>query len=218
MDGTNNLKLINECALPFLLSLPEPSPDAAAAGKRPVLCFLHGYMEGPPTEIVAGLTAHGPLSRLASPLAAQEFIVAAPQLPARGDFWRLHPDAVRDILLYVHNNFGGDPARSYLTGFSYGGNGVLDVALVYPELWAALWPVDPTRVPVSDPGLPLWLSSGEASRPGRHGFVERLQLKEGGTGGGERVYVDDGLDHVGTATNAYRSDSVYRWLLSKSRG
>lgn len=217
MEGKNKLKLIRELSLPFLLSLPDAAPDAAAGGKTPVLCFLHGYMEGSPTEIFAGLTAHGPLSRMASPLAAGEFIVAAPQLPARGDFWRLHPDAVRDIVRYVHENFAGDPARSYLTGFSYGGNGVFDIALVDPTLWAALWPVDPTRVPVSDPGLPVWLSSGEASRPGKSGFIERLQLKTLETGGVERVYLDEGLDHVGTATSAYRSDDVYRWLLSRSR-
>ena len=217
MGGANNLKLVRELSMPFLLSLPDAAPEAEGGDDRPVLCFLHGYMEGPPTGILEGVTAHGPLGRMASPLAAREFIVVAPQLPARGDFWRLHPDAVRDIVRYVHATFGGDPARSYLTGFSYGGNGVFDVALVYPALWAALWPVDPTRVPVSDPGLPVWLSSGEASRPSRQGFIHRLQLKEQGAGDDERVYVDEGLDHVGTATNAYRSDSIYTWLLSKRR-
>jgi hypothetical protein len=214
--GTTNLALNRHLLLPFLLSVPQLLPNGLKKdGPTPVLIFLHGYMEGSPTEIFAGLTAHGPLSPNSSPLATSDFIIAAPQLPTRGDLWGSYADVVRDIARYVHAVSGGDPLRTYLSGFSYGGNGVFDIALQYPSVWTALWPVDPTRVPVSDPGLPIWLSSGAASRPNALGFIERLHVRALGTGDDARVSLDEGRDHVGTATSAYRSDSIYRWLLSR---
>lgn len=204
------MKLVRDLALPFLLSVPPSVPEDM---KAPVLCFLHGYMEGPPTEIYEGLTAHGPLRPGNSPVAAGDFVVVAPQLPMRGDLWWKYAEAVGEIVAYVEKNLAGDPDRVYLTGFSFGANGVFDLALRFPHLWAALWPVDPTRVPVSDPGLPVWLFSGEASRPNGQRFAERLRLQAPGEEPGNRIYLDEGLDHVGTATSAYRRADVYRWLV-----
>ncbi len=212
----NNIVLVESAALRFLLSLPQGgSAGNENSRRRPVLCFLHGLGEGPPSDVYTGITAHGPLRPGSSSLAASEFIVAGPQLPVRGDIWRSYADAVSEIVAMVHSRYDGDPARTYLTGFSFGGNGVFDMALQNPSLWAALWPVDPTRVPEADPGLPVWLSSGEASRPRRTRFIERLRLQPPGAGSYERVYYDEGLDHVGTATSAYRNDTIYYWLLSK---
>jgi poly(3-hydroxybutyrate) depolymerase len=208
-----NLILNKKLALPFLLSVP----DSVKSGRCPVLCFLHGLDEGPPTDIYAGVTAHGPLSPRGSSLAATEFIVIAPQLPVRGDRWHSYGDAVCEITNWVHDEYSGDRQRTYLTGFSFGGNGVFDIALLAPSMWAALWSVDPTRVPASDPGLPVWLSAGAASRWNNAHFVERLRLKPLLDDADDRVFVDEGLDHVGTATSAYKNDQVYRWLLSKGR-
>lgn len=209
----HTLILVEDAPLPYVLSMPA-KPDTE---KQPVLVFLHGLGEGPPTEIFAGITAHGPLRPGSSLLAMEEFIIAAPQLPARGDNWRYHTDAVIAIARQVQHDHGGDPSRTYLTGFSFGGNGVFDVALDDPFVWSALWPVDPTRVPEKDPGLPVWVSSGEASRPGGRGFISRLSLQPPDADDEDRVYLDEGLDHVGTATAAYRSDCIYRWLLSRHR-
>jgi hypothetical protein len=142
---------------------------------RLVLCFLHGYDEAAPTEIIEGVTRHGPIKPGSEEAATQEMIVVAPQLPAAGDIWRRYADVVRDLVSRVQVEHGGDPARTYLTGFSFGGNGVFDLALCQPGFWAALWPVDPTRVPGGDPGLPVWMSSGEVSRRGEGRFVERVE-------------------------------------------
>lgn len=212
----HDLTIVSTLALPFMLSVPAAG-DAGAehAGPLPILIFLHGLDEGPPCEIYAGITAHGPLKPGSSPLATRKFIVAAPQLPARGDLWRFHAQTVCDTVSYLQTAYGGDPSRSYLTGFSFGGNGVFDVALHDASPWAALWAVDPTRVPLSDPGLPVWLSSGAACRFNSSGFIKRLGLRPPEAGNEERVYLDEGLDHVGTATSAYKSDRVYSWLLSR---
>lgn len=208
------LTMVSTLALPFLLSVPGGTDEDATSAPTPVLVFLHGYDEGPPTSIYAGVTAHGPLRPGNPPVATREFIVAAPQLPQRGDNWRFHAQSVSDLALYLQEERGGDPGRTYLTGFSYGGNGVFDVALHDPSRWTALWPVEPTRVPESDPGLPVWLSSGEVSRRQAPAFIHRLRLQTPAQGN-DRVYLDEGLDHVGTATAAYGSERIYDWLLSR---
>jgi poly(3-hydroxybutyrate) depolymerase len=206
-------RLVESAALPYLLSLP-----AEAEGLRPVLCFLHGFDEGAPTPLREGLTRHGPLAAGSAEAATRDFIVVAPQLPAQGDHWRRHAGAVGEIVRAVQGAHGGDPARTYLTGFSYGGNGVFDLALTDPAPWAALWAVDPTRVPEADPGLPVWLSSGVLSRRLEHDFVRTLGLAPpSGAERPERVITDQGEDHVRTAARAYAEPGIYAWLLARRR-
>ena len=208
------LHLVESGPLPYLLSIP--AGDAPESGVWPLLCFLHGYDEGAPMPIRRALTLHGPLRPESSPTATTSFVVVAPQMRTRGDLWYRDADAVQDLVREVQALHHGNPDQTYLTGFSFGGNGVFDLALEQREFWAALWAVDPTRVPREDPGLPVWLSSGEVSRRGEHSFVRRLHLQslQNGTPG-DHVYVDQGADHVGTAALAYEDNRIYRWLLSK---
>jgi predicted peptidase len=201
--------------LPCLVSVPA---GAAPDGGWPVLCFLHGYDEAAPVPVEEAATRHGPLSAAASPRYAAELIVVAPQLTAAGDRWHRGADAVARIVDDATEEHGGDRRRTYLTGFSFGGNGVLDLALAQPGRWAALWPVDPTRVPRADPGLPVWLSVGAAARRSAVGFARALDLRAlDAASSGERVYLDEGLDHVGSATSAYADERIVRWLLEWKR-
>jgi predicted peptidase len=199
--------------LPYLIARPSvPLPPAAL---QPVLCFLHGYEEGAPTPIEDGLTRHGPL-RNGATHASAEFLIVAPQLPLCGDLWRRYAGAVLDIVETVQQREGGDPQRTYLTGFSYGGNGVFDVALMQSGVWAALWAVDPTRVPRADPQQPVWLSFGTIARLRKHTFTRTLRLSDwDGSTDAKRVYTDTGADHVATATEAYADERIYAWLLSQ---
>jgi predicted peptidase len=210
----SELRLVESAPLPYLLSLPSPAPPAS--GAWPLLCFLHGYDEGAPLPIRQALRRHGPLAAASSPRARGEFIVVAAQLPARGDVWYRYADAVREIVQQVRGRHRADPQQTFLTGFSFGGNGVFDLALTQREFWAALWPVDPTRVPPADPERPVWLSSGAVSRHYAHAFIQRLHLEPlHDTALADRIYVDEGQDHVGTARLAYKDERIYRWLLSK---
>jgi dienelactone hydrolase len=206
MDSAR-IALKEDGPLPFLVA----APPAAAA---PMLVFLHGHDEGAPCEPREGLTRHGPF-RSGNPVRTlDQFIVVAPRLPTRGDVWHRYADAVRTIVEAVRDEHRADRDRLYLTGFSFGGNGVFDLALLQPHLWAALWAVDPTRVPARDPGRPVWLSMGEVSRRGAQRFIDALDL-EPPDENGERVFLDEGEDHVGTATRAYRDGRIYSWLLAR---
>src|SRR5262245_40684178 len=213
MSRSNRI-LVKSGPLPYLLSVPGSAPPAS--GPWPLLGFLHGYDEGAPMPIERAFTRHGPLAAGSSPVATEDFIVVAPQLPARGDLWGRYADAAEEIVRRVQAHHRAHPARTFLTGFSFGGNGVFDLALGRRESWAALWPVDPTRVPPEDPGRPVWFSSGEVSRLRARAFIGRLRLEPlRNAGPTDRVYEDRGRDHVGTARLAYRDDRIYRWLRSR---
>jgi poly(3-hydroxybutyrate) depolymerase len=206
---------VEDGPLRYLVAVP---PAQQPAG-HPVLCFLHGYDEGAPLPMQDALTRHGPLRSGNAVHAIEEFLIVAPQLPTRGDLWHQYADAVRAILTQVRQHHAGDPQRTYLTGFSFGGNGVFDLALRQPDTWAALWAVDPTRVPARDPQRPVWLSVGAAARPRTAGFIRALALRPPGKHtDAERVYLDEGADHVGAATRAYQDERIYAWLLSKRLG
>ena len=197
--------------LRYLLSVP---PGGRPGALFPLLCFLHGYGEAAPRDIRRALTLHGPLRASSSSRARDEFIIVAPQLLIGGDLWSQYGDVVRQIVSEVRSEHGGDPRRLYLTGFSFGANGVFDLGAAQPDLWAALWAVDPTRVPPKKLKRPVWLSLGEVSRNRKQHFIETLDLhKELAS---DRVWLDEGFDHVQTATSAYADQRVYDWLVGKT--
>ncbi|HEX8245317.1 MAG TPA: hypothetical protein VF541_17520 [Longimicrobium sp.] len=208
------IELVESAPLRYLLSVPETKGDGDAA---PVLCFLHGYDEGAPANIRAALTLHGPLRPASAETATRDFIVVAPQLPEQGDLWHRHAENVLRIVTDVRAAHGGDARRTYLTGFSFGGNGVFDLALLQPDFWAALWAVDPTRVPRRDVGRPAWLSFGAVARRGKEAFIRALRLVPAADPipDADRLYLDEGQDHVGSARLAYADARIYRWLLAK---
>ena len=189
-------------------------PAAASATTRPpLLCFLHGHEQGPPTALARGVTTHGPLMRGASKR-ADAFVIVAPHLPVRGDYWHRHAEPVRDVVMEACERYEADPAQLYLTGFSYGGNGVFDIGVAGSVRWAALWAVDPTRAPRDPLTPPVWLSVGEVTRAGLPRFVRALQLEHvARRKPGARVYLDEGDDHVGAARRAYADSRIYDWLL-----
>ena len=212
-------EVITSGPLPYMLSTPQPTEMGSELW--PVLFFLHGFDEGYPTPLKLGLTRHGPFKASSSSVATTEFIVVAPQLPLSGDFWHKYASEVRAIVRQVQKDNGGDPNRTFLTGFSFGGNGVLDLGSEQPDLWRALWPVDPTRVPGTNIEQDIWLSSGQISRFSEERFIQSLQLERlspelgDRLNPGNRVYFDYMRGHTETATMAYQDDRIYRWLLSR---
>ena len=198
--------------LRYLLKIPAARPRTF----HPVLLFLHGYDEGAPTDIHEALTRHGPLRPAKPARPVEPFIIVAPQLPTRGDVWHRYAGAVQMILRDVQQHHQGNPNRAYLTGFDFGGNGVFDLALIQPDTWAALSAVDPTRVPAQNPPQSIWLSFGQVARHRKDELIRALDLRPiVENGAADRVYLDQGADHVGSARLACRDERIYQWLLSK---
>jgi hypothetical protein len=84
-------------------------------------------------------------------------------------------------LIHAPPAAGPLPVLCFLHGYS-------EAAPLQPDLWTALWAVDPTRVPQQAPAQPVWLSAGALARSRRGAFVEALGLGAHG----ERVWADDG--------------------------
>lgn len=207
-----------------LLSVPPHSATASAS--RPVLVFLHGRDEASPAlpgsspNIMEKLTLHGPLATSSAKIGINDFVVVAPQLPAPGgDVWSNHTVTVADLARNVAAEHGGDPARMYLTGFSYGGNGVLSMGQDPTGLWAALWAVDPPAVPAGCPPCPVWLSAGRYAHPQAAAFTRVLRLQQAAAASSTAsVYDYVGPGHGETAQLAYADPRVYLWLLTHRRG
>jgi predicted esterase len=208
-------------ALPCVVSLP----DGYAQGGGPwrVLCFLHGDGEaaaytGPGKrhkDIFDALQAHGPL-RLGSSLRANDFIVLIPQLPDHGgDRWVDYAASLDEILSGAMAEFNADLHHAYLSGFSDGANGVLDIGDRQATRWAALWPVDATRPFEQNPKRPpTWLWYGtdtrDDNRKTSEGFV-KIDPKDA-CPNSDKIVTETGKEHVSTAIRAYGDRRVYRWL------
>jgi predicted peptidase len=196
--------------------LLRPRTSTEADESPPLLCFLHGYDEGAPLDIFDALSRHGPFRSLNQSTYKDRFVIVAPQLPVRGDLWNRYADTVGRIVLDEAKRFACDLRRLYLTGFSFGGNGVFDLSFAQTGIWAASWPVDPTRVPTRLITIPIWLSLGEISRLQAPSFIRILGLESAEIAtSADKVWSDAGEDHVATATQAYNEERVYRWLLCK---
>jgi predicted peptidase len=165
-------------SLNCLVSVP---PGDAPEGGWPVLIFLHGDGEAAPMKLQNAMKMHGPLRESSGTKATERFVVVAPQLPAhkRGDAWTTQAEAVRDIGLDVVGEHDCNAAQIYLTGFSFGGNGVLEIGVGQPNDWAALWPVDPTRPLQKSADRPIWVSGGPRARPSKETFRRCGRFKIG---------------------------------------
>ena len=210
----------------LLVSIP---PDPPPEGGWPILIFLHGIGETAPLALQVAMTRHGPLGASSGSEATRRFVVIAPQLPAPGgDVWNRFANQVEAIARNAVDTYQGNRSKIYLTGFSLGGNGVLDIGSLLPEVWAALWPVDPTRYqpvdsnnrPVDRANQPIWVSAGEhargqhASFTGNWGTVDHdWTANPYPNPNPRRVYEDRGLNHVPTAMAAYSAGAIYDWLL-----
>ena len=191
----------------------------------PLSCLYTGFVSvGDPTdddEVTERLLIrHGPLKDASPRRATNDFIVVVPQVPCSQtegkrsfpDNWKDYADTVKKIVEAVREKYNGDSRRFYLTGFSLGGNGVFDIASAQSDFWAALWPVDPTRIPKNRPTRPVWMFS---RKPNELNFQE-VKIEDQNIPNGDYLYTHSDETHVGTATLAYFCNSnTYYWLLKK---
>src|ERR1044072_7021136 len=102
--GDRDPWVIEASPLRYVLS----GPPEDGGPPRPLLCFLHGYDEAAPVDVVGGVTRHGPLRPGSAGRARSAFIVVAPQLPSAGDVWHRYADAVGEIVDGVLETADGD--------------------------------------------------------------------------------------------------------------
>ncbi len=151
-------------------------PDAYFADPatpRPTILFLHGWGGATAVPDAAGLMMNdGLLERIVSTPGLYRdfpFIVVAPHCiqTVHGGCWGWTNHTLAMAALDdAASGFAVDPARTYVTGLSTGGQGTFTVASAYPARFAAAVPIASTydaATRVCDmTGVPIWAFHGDA--------------------------------------------------------
>lgn len=192
-----------------------PAGYALGGAKRwPLVIFLHGSGErGADLKKVA---KHGP-PKLVEAGRDFPFILLSPQCPT-GQWWDL---AALDAWLdEVVRKYRVDADRIYLTGLSMGGYGTWGWAQRVPGRFAAIVPVcgggDPAQGEKLK-GLPVWAFHGDKDTAVPVVRTEEMIAAIKAAGGEPRVTIYPGVAHD-SWTEAYATEDVYTWMLSKRRG
>ena len=131
----------------YMVYLPKTWAAKSAAVHHPVLLFLHGRGGVKSEANIRGQSLTKMLlesdPQLFGPWSDRDgfpFIVLIPM--AGQPDWQTQFPSLLSLVAMAHNELHGDPARTYLTGQSMGGNGAWHLAAsATPGVFAALAPV-----------------------------------------------------------------------------
>jgi len=184
--------------------------------KYPLLLFLHGGGEsgdslvtvkrnGPPKLIVQGKKF--------------PFLILAPQNPYQNKWWNTR--AVKQLLDSIVKNNNVDPKRIYLTGLSRGGGAAWEMAVQYPDSFAAMAVVcGMAPLPYAawiNKEMPIWVFHGEEDKsiPVSESDTMVAKLKEMGYDIQYTRY--PGVGH-NSWIQAYETEELYEWFIAQSKG
>ncbi len=142
--------------------------------KYPLVVWLHGMGDGAydGRQVERSNIAYWTSEEFQSRFEGSEgaYILAARSLEEEGLYWTdslIHPlrAAIDDFIAKNSENI--DVRRIYIGGYSMGGKMTLKMAVAYPEMFAAAFPICPAWVPGTDAtallaDMPVWLTSGAA--------------------------------------------------------
>lgn len=183
--------------------------------KFPLLLFLHGGGES--GQNIEVLKTNGPPKLLAEGKQFP-FLVLAPQHPHPKKWWNIR--AVINLLDTVIEENRVDRDRIYLTGLSRGGSAAWELAVQYPETFAAMMVVcGMTPVPYAhwiNKNMPIWVFHGALDKviPIDHSEKMVAKLKEMGYPVRFTRYED--VAH-NAWEQAYTTEEVYTWFMKHKR-
>ena len=225
--------------LPYRLYVPEDAPE-----NLPVVLFLTGSgQRGVDEAQHLGVTKGEGAVRWASDAeqAAHPSIVVAPQIPMN-KLWR-DPDVMEGLnalIAEVIATYNADPDRVYGTGLSIGAEGLLNVSILYPDLFAALLPVagGPNNPVGGGPAvidtvvpyaaeythIPIWemQSFDDSVRPFSKTIAMINALRAQGASPRLTVYLPGVTEQFATSTHsswtmAYADPRIGEWLFAQNR-
>lgn len=179
----------------------------------PLLLFLHGGGES--GDSLAVLKKNGPPKMLAEGKQFP-FMVLAPQNPHKKQWWNVR--AVMKLLDTVMTQYRVDPKRIYLSGLSRGGSASWELAVQYPDRFAALAVVcGMAPVPYAswiNKDLPIWVFHGTEDRsiPFSESEAMVAALKQMGYDVTFTVY--EGVGHD-SWIQAYQTEALYDWMMKQ---
>lgn len=126
---------------------------------------------------------------------------------------------VMAILEQVRQLYNVDSSRTYLTGYSMGGEGVWSLAAAFPQTFAAIIPICPSEnltVASKLKDIPCWCFQGDADAPNTVASTRRMLLAIKAAGGHPIYHEYPGIEH-NCWDITYRNEEIYEWLLLHSR-
>ncbi|QLG46653.1 carboxylesterase family protein [Costertonia aggregata] len=205
--------LVNE-DLKYYLYFPKDY-EVKKDGKFPLLLFLHGGGES--GAAIETIKSNGP-PKLIAEGRDFPFLVLAPQNPYQKKWWNTR--SVNQLLNAIIKTHRVDLDRIYITGLSRGGGAAWEMAVQYPEKFAAMAVVcGMAPVPYAswiDKDLPIWVFHGDQdeSIPISESIEMVNKLKEMGRNIKFTIY--EGVGHNSWET-AYSDEELYIWLQNQKR-
>lgn len=181
----------------------------------PLLLFLHGGGESGGT--LGALKKNGP-PKLIVQGKQFPFLILAPQNPHQKKWWNTR--ALNQLLDSVVATNRVDPKRIYLTGLSRGGGAAWEMAVQYPEKFAALAVVcGMAPLPYAswiDKNMPIWVFHGEEDKSIPISESENMvnSLQQMGYDVQFTRYPNVGHD---SWVQAYATEELYEWLVAQER-
>ncbi|MHC4798542.1 MAG: carboxylesterase family protein, partial [Planctomycetota bacterium] len=144
----------------YLLYLPNQYPESKS--RWPLILFLHGA--GERGDDLEKVKIHGPPKLIAREGKDFPFVIVSPQCPDN-DWWsnERQIDSLNALLDDIVSRYRIDKERIYITDLSMGGFGTWQLAIEYPNKFAAIAPIcgkgDPTKA-ARISHLPVWVFHG----------------------------------------------------------
>jgi predicted esterase/sugar lactone lactonase YvrE len=204
-------------SLNYLFFMPRDT-SAVINGKYPLIISLHGIGES--GDALWTLKSEG-LPSLLDGKNTFPFIVVSPQCPSTTEWYYDRTDLKLSRLLdSVIARYPVDTNRIYLTGYSMGGIGTLDLSIRYPQRFAALLPIA-FRIETgwdlcNIKDIPMWAFHGEkddviplSSAQGVINTIIRC--------GGNPIFTTYPDLYHDAWTRTYTNPAIYDWLLTKKK-
>ncbi|WP_088340923.1 carboxylesterase family protein [Robiginitalea sediminis] len=196
----------------YLYVPPQYSPDGPPSG---LILFLHGGGES--GQDLEKHKAQGPPKRL---LEGPDlpFMVLAPQHPEPRKWWNTR--AVKELLDHIVDRYNVDPDRIYLSGLSRGATACWEMAVHYPDTFAAMAVVcGMTPVPYAHwmrPDMPVWVFHGTEDPVIPFSESDDMVEKLRSMGRPVRFTPYEGVGHNAWDA-AYADEALYSWLAAQRR-
>ena len=195
----------------FLLYLPEGYDTLNR--KWPLLLFLHG--SGERGTVIEMVKKHGP-PKLIEYGRSFPFIVVSPQCPEDQD-WSV--DVLDMLLDELVIRYKVDTGQIFVTGLSRGGTGTWNLAVAYPERFAAIAPICGRANPANASmikDLPVWVFHGAKDDIVPLEDSENMvkALKALGSPVKFTVYPEAGHD---SWTETYDNPELWEWFMEQHK-
>ncbi len=210
-------EVYDPASLNYLLFIPRDT-SAVINGKYPLIISLHGIGESGSS---LWTVKNDGLPKILDGKNTFPFIVVSPQCPSSTEWYYDRTDIKLNKLLdSVIARYPVDTNRIYLTGYSMGGIGTLDLSIRYPQRFAALLPIA-FRIETgwnvcAIKDIPTWAFHGQRDPvipiANAQSVISALI-----TCGGNPTFTIYSNAYHDAWTQTYSNPAIYNWLLTKTK-